>query len=679
MNKTIIFYYHNFGWYWHGNRLSLIIQKIISDFSGEYNIIVLNGWEKQDFLWKQKINLKIINLPNYQIQNYQILENSHNKKVEVYRQSIFHKLFSITKIESVIIEHFPFGRNFLDIEVKNFVNIYRKYNNRWSVFSSVRDIFEINSIRVENLELFDRFLIHSDENVLNYEKFFDEKINNKIIYTWYIVNDLLYWLDLQEKNHILISIWWWQDWLNWVIDFLKKFNKINFDWKIYLNLGKSYTEDNISKIVNIYKNEIEIKPYFDNYLELKLQAKLVVSMWWYNNLTENLFYNKKSIIYPRLSDNEQKKRLEVFSQKVNYIFDGNNLDHLDIENILLIEPKKLFSINMTGVYFTSSFLVNYKKYKYIKIRLTNFCNAKCDMCWVIKRKLENNDFEKMKKSILDFYKLWWIIVNFTWWEPTIYKWFLELLKYCKELWLITSISTNWSTLSKSFYEKVSFNWKIWIDYIDISIDWLYDLHNKIRAYPGLFEIIENNLDCLKDLWVNIHINVTIRKDNILVMKDIFDYFKRKKVDSISFWMIQSAYFNDTTNLIPDRESLKNFYLSDKKYILANRWEINISFSPDYEKYSTLDFNNFINLVFNKNSFEKIDWNKCNFISSKKEIRINENWNISPCCMIDDYDENIWNINKTNLLNIICSKKYEDFLNKKFPDISQACLNCKIEI
>jgi hypothetical protein len=29
------------------------------------------------------------------------------------------------------------------------------------------------------------------------------------------------------------------------------------------------------------------------------------------------------------------------------------------------------------------------------------------------------------------------------------------------------------------------------------------------------------------------------------------------------------------------------------------------------------------------------------------------------------------------LDILCSRKYEKFLNKTFPNISRACLNCKI--
>lgn len=675
MKKTIIFYYHNFWWLGHWNRISLIIQNIITHFWGEYNIVVLNSWEKQDFLFIHNKNLKIINLPNYQINYYNIHENDFNKKIKIFRKTIFKKLLSITKIELLVVEHYPFWRNFLNDEIKYLVNEFKKFNDRGNVFSSVRDIFDINSIQKENLELFDRFLIHGYEKIINYEKYFSKEINRKIIYTWYVVNEIEE-LKAEEKNHILVSIWWWQDWVNWIIDFVQKLNNTNFIWKLYINLWKNYNDENIEKINNISKFELEIKDYFDNFLELKNQAKLVVSMWWYNNLTENLFYKKKTIIYPRISDKEQQTRLELFTKKVDFVFDWNKLDSKSLDIILSSDFAFDTTFDFNWAYFSAAFLVNFKKYKFIKIRLTNACNANCDMCWVIKRKREYNDIINIKKSILDYYKLGWEVLNFTWWEPTIYKWFFELLEFTKSLWLITSVSTNWSLLWDKFYEKIVINWKSRINFIDISVDWLYWLHDKIREYKWLFDIIDKNLEKLKQLWIYIHINITVRKDNILEMKNIFDFFKGKGVDSMSFWMITISPINDTSNLIASKENLKKFYIDDKKYILENKWNINISFSPDFLWWI---FDEFVDYIYNKNSFEKKEWLYCNFIKSKKEIRINENWNISPCCELDNYDEWIWNINNESLLKIVCSQNYEKFLNKKFPNISNACLNCKIEI
>ncbi len=674
MKKTIIFFYHNFWWLGHGNRIALIIGNIIENFWYDYNIIVINSWEKQDFLFQKSNNLKIINLPNYEIENYKILDNNHNYKIKIFRNQIFEKLFNISKIESLVIEHFPFWRNFLDEELTHFIHKFKEYNNNWNVFCSVRDVFDIESIQEKNLELFDRYLIHSDEKIINYNDKFHKNISRKIIYTWFVVNDK--WKEIKsENNHILISIWWWQDGMEFVIDFLEKLNSTSYDWKVFVNIWKNYTEENLEKIQSVSNHKLEIKAYFDNFLELKIQAKLVVTMWGYNNLYENIYYKKITIIYPRKSDKEQQTRLDILSKKLDYIYHGSKINSKELSKLLinLPFPKGVpeggeIILNFSGAYFSASFIVNFKKYKYIKIRLTNACNATCDMCGVIKRKREYNDIINIKKSILDFYKMGWEVINFTWWEPTIYKWFIELLEYSKSLWLITSVSTNWSTLWKLDYKL--------IDFIDISVDWLHDIHDKIRWIKWLFNKIDENISKLKEYGINVHINFTIRNDNISNIKEFFDFFKAKKVDSISFSMISTSPINDTINLFPSSEELKRFYLDDKNYILDNKWDLDIKISPDFNGW---DIGKFADYIVNNNSFEKIKWNNCSFINSKKEIRINENGDISPCCILDDYENNLWNINKNRLINIVCNSEYENFLNKKFPYISKACLNCKIEI
>lgn len=680
MKKTIIFYSHNFWWLGHNKRLSIIIRELLFNFWNNYNCILLNSWENQDFLFENIEWLRIINLPKYQFINNKKAWN-YKKNIHL-RKMIFQKLFSHKiNFDSLIIEHFPFWRNFLYEELKYLIWVFRKYNSKWNIFSSVRDIFDIESINKENLALFDRFLIHWDKNITNYDKIFPWELKNKIIYTWFVAEDFIWNNNFEVgKKIIYINIWWWQDWIEYIFDFLSKFEQIENKWnyKIIISLGNNYNESNINLLWNNYSWILEFHKYLANSLELKQQSLLSVSMGGYNNLVESLKYNLKTIVYPRQTDNEQIERLANFIELSSNIYNWLNISVEEI--ILLLNSKSVDNnprkINYNWAYFTANFLINYKKYKYIKIRVTNACNAKCEMCWVIKRKREYNNLDFLEDSILDFYKLAWEVVNLTGWEPTIYNWFWELLKLSKKLNLITSVSTNGSTLWDKFFKDLFFEWIRLIDYIDISIDWLYEKQDNRRKFKWLFSLISNNLQQLLDLWIFIHINVTVRKDNISEIIDIFNYFKNSWVNSISFWMITSSPVNDTSNLIPDKNDIKSFYLIDKEYILKNKWEMAVTFSPDFKFW---DFDNFINSIFNKNQFIRINWEKCSFINSKKEIRINENWYISPCCEIDDYDEWIWNINDSQLLEIICSKNYNNFLNKKFPSISKACLNCKIEI
>ena len=676
MKKNIVFYCHNFWWLGHTQRLSLIIKEIINNFWENYQVIFLNSGTNQDFILKKIKNLKVINLPQYSIENYRILKNEKNKKIFSYRNYVFLKLFSLWNIEKLIVEHFPFWRNFLEIEIESMISIYRKFNPSSFVFSSVRDIFDLKSLNEKNLYYFDRFLVHGDRSIINYDNKFSKEINRKIIYTWYVVDKSIKLVNKEKKDYVVISLWWWQDWLENIYLFLDLYKKLKYDFDIYINLWLLYSEDARNKIENIIWDKVKVKDYFEEFRELKLWAKLLISMWWYNSMIESLYYWINTIVYPRETDQEQVIRLNTFKNISKNIYDWRNISLWDIKDILSLNQNENSSkVSYNWAYFSSSFISNFWEYEYIKIRPTNACNAKCSMCWVIKRKWKYNDFKNLKISILHFYKIWWKVVNFTWWEPTTYQWFWELLEFSKELWFISSVSTNGSTLWKGFFERLYKNWIKLIDYIDISVDWLYELQDNRRKYKGLFKKISDNIwDILKNN-IYLHINVTIRNDNISEMLDIFKFFKNKWISSISFWMVASDPLNDTTNLIPSKKQLEKFYFEDAKEIIKLSWNIKTTFSPNYDEKS--NFDNFVFSIKNKNSFPKPIWKKCSFISTKKEIRINEWWDISPCCILDDFDEWLWNINKDSLLNIICSKKYEDFLNSKFPNISKACLNCKI--
>lgn len=61
---------------------------------------------------------------------------------------------------------------------------------------------------------------------------------------------------------------------------------------------------------------------------------------------------------------------------------------------------------------------------------------------------------------------------------------------------------------------MSFNGERLIDYIDISIDGLKNDQDLRREYSGLFAKIDENIPYLIAHDIPVHINVTVRNDNI---------------------------------------------------------------------------------------------------------------------------------------------------------------------
>lgn len=672
MKKIVIFYVHNFGWLGHNTRILRIAQKLVQNFW--YTVIVLNSGEEQEFLFHGISWIKVIQLPRYEFDNYTITWNSES--VFQLRMAIFQKLFSHgLDVESIVVEHFPFGRNFLSKELESFIRTFKHYYKDGNVFSSARDILELENIHKENLNLFDRFLIHSDKKIQFLEGKQIKDIQSRIVYTGYVVHENSIIKSPSRKNHIVLGIWWWQDGYDSVIQFLEKIKKISYPGIIYVSLGNSYSLEKVDFLKNTFWENIIIQRYFENFLELKLEADLVVSMWGYNSLTENLYHKIKTIVYPRETDHEQQIRLETFSKISDYIYDGRILTEDWIVRIL--ESNEILNredINFWWDYFSASFIANYSKYKYIKIRLTNACNAECSMCGVIRRPIHYNTQEAIEASIRDFYQLGWEIVNFTGWEPTIFPWFWKLLQYTKNLGMKTSVSTNGSMFSEKFLEKLNHDTALLIDFMDISIDGLYEKHDIRRNFRGLFSRIESYLHALMERWIIIHINVTIRNDNLGEVREMFTYFKNMWVHSISFWVVTKSPFHDTTDLFLNEDELRILYLQEKPYIEENSWPLRVSFSPEnLEKYFQNESKEEQDYIYPK----RVPWERCNFISEKREIRINEDGNLSPCCEIDDFDENIGNIYHWGLLKNIYSARYEYFLQKTFPHISEACRKCKI--
>lgn len=120
------------------------------------------------------------------MEDYRIVVNHENAKRRVFRKSVIAKVLSIANLESIVIEHFPFGRNFLEEELRFLIGSYRSLHPTGNVFASVRDIVDISALNDRNIAFFDRILVHSDERVVSYGDRIDGAMHRKFVYTGYI-------------------------------------------------------------------------------------------------------------------------------------------------------------------------------------------------------------------------------------------------------------------------------------------------------------------------------------------------------------------------------------------------------------------------------------------------------------------------------------------------------------
>lgn len=116
-------------------------------------------------------------------------------------------------------------------------------------------------------------------------------------------------------------------------------------------------------------------------------------------------------------------------------------------------------------------------------------------------------------------------------EPLLSKNWYKLAEYLKKNNLSVNISTNGTLLSRYAEEIVDV-----VDNLDVSIDGIGEIHNRIRGAKEVFEKIEEGLEKIENLKTkktkykpNIKISCTINNENFLYLEKIPNYFENKKI------------------------------------------------------------------------------------------------------------------------------------------------------
>ena len=670
--KTLLYFVHTHWWLGHLKRISNIISQINRDFSWVYKHIVLISWEYQERWFFSDTSIRCIFLPCYQVSDISSIDFSieKNQNVQKLRKKVYYDLLKIRSFSSLIVEHFPFWRFQMREEIIFLIQLFRKKNPESSVFSSVRDIFDYQDISEQYIFLFDRIFIHWSEEETSLH--WSEEEKKKFIFTGYVLPQLT---KSETNNHILISLWWWRDGFDSLRECIKKISLLQYTGTIYIACWKIYNSDIEKELLLVFpEGNMVIKSSFPHYDELKSSAQIFITQGGYNDFFEAYSLDIPTLLIPRLTDNEQQKRALWFLWKNKGVFLFSELSE---EKLLkLLSSKTSFQRDtrlFSGSEYTASIVHGYKTFPFLKFRLSNACNASCDMCWVIRRPRVKNNFQKIQQVITEFSHIGGEIINFTGWEPTIYPWFYELVHFSKKIWLKVSLSTHGYNLHENFVGKLMDKENFLIDFIDISVDALYEKHDKIRWIPWLFSSLIESIKIIKKYHTKIHINYTVRADNIDTTLQFINFFRWIWIDSFSFSFIDFSPFHNTHFLLPTREQIKKFYLETQKVIES--YSLVATFTPDNTWYH---IDAFIDAILDHHNFPKDTWDHCIYIQQKKEVRINETWDISPCCEIDDYSPSIGNINQDSLLSILW-KPYHSFLEKTFPHISPACKSCKIYI
>ncbi len=199
--------------------------------------------------------------------------------------------------------------------------------------------------------------------------------------------------------------------------------------------------------------------------------------------------------------------------------------------------------------------------KRLEFHISYICNHSCIFCSEYDRLEKYNKFPltilQIKTILLDRRKKWYNHVNFTWWEPTIIPWFLDLLKFAKKVWYKIYVWSNWTMFASEEFSKESLNY---IDELSLSIHW-YDKKSCLeqtwnKNHFDNFKLIASNINNNKQnnfFFSNIVLNNYNYKDIINILKFIKEsYFPVKQIlisNIAPEWLADNNYANLVFDLV----------------------------------------------------------------------------------------------------------------------------------
>lgn len=195
----------------------------------------------------------------------------------------------------------------------------------------------------------------------------------------------------------------------------------------------------------------------------------------------------------------------------------------------------------------------------ITIQITNRCNLQCLHCHRVDKWLIDFDKEKFMNLVDELYEMKVFNINISWWEPLLYKWLFDIIKYIQKKWMKVTMSTNLLLWNEVIANKM---YKLWIRQLHVSLDSADEkYHNYIRWYEKAYSTTLKNLEIIKKAGIEFTLVTT------LVDQTIEDYWNVIDL-AYSLW----ASSHKTNLLVPQWQwsDLKVRYYRDKdllkKYI-----------------------------------------------------------------------------------------------------------------
>ena len=208
----------------------------------------------------------------------------------------------------------------------------------------------------------------------------------------------------------------------------------------------------------------------------------------------------------------------------------------------------------------------------VDLHVTNRCNLKCAHCVYDSGKLNMADMslETVKKLNTGFKSMRVKEVHITGGEPLLNKELFKIIDYLHSEGYLVRLQSNGYLINKETAEKLK---ACGIDHILISIDGLYEMHNRFRGNSTSFSAACEAVKICIDEGIFTRVNTVVSKYNINQIKDLMKKMYELKVNQHSFFYLtpmgRGVNLKDSILSLSEWKTIQNEILSYGKELGCN--------------------------------------------------------------------------------------------------------------
>ena len=191
--------------------------------------------------------------------------------------------------------------------------------------------------------------------------------------------------------------------------------------------------------------------------------------------------------------------------------------------------------------------------------ITRRCNLNCLHCYAdacsSQAGCQEVSTEAAKSVIDDLAEFGTPVLLFSGGEPLLRPDLPELADYAGQLGLRVVVSSNGTLIDKSIAAALK---QAGVSYVGISMDGLPSVHNRLRRSNDAFERALSGLDAASAAGLKTGLRVTLTRDNIIQIDEIFKLARERQIGRICFYhLVTVGRGHNLADLVPSyRETRK---------------------------------------------------------------------------------------------------------------------------